>query len=160
MIFLFLYISLLFPYSRHIKNRKAPRSRVRKRNKIQRILQTYGLALLFADTDRATSTAGRLSMLTTYTQTPVVAQTAVRANLLQAFEVLAQLAVYTIWDDLVILAVRDVSLSVEEPCGNFILGWALDDGDDSLEFFRSDFSSSKCKSSKESVSCSSWSSLL
>jgi hypothetical protein len=35
-------------------------------------------------------------MLTTYTQTPVVAQTAVGANLLQAFQILAQLAVYTI----------------------------------------------------------------
>lgn len=38
-----------------------------------------------------------------------------------------------------ILAIDDVSLSVEEPAGDLVLGRVLDDGDNSFEFFGCDF---------------------
>lgn len=41
-----------------------------------------------------------------------------------------------------VLAVDNVSLSVQEPSGDLILGRVLDDGDDSLQLFNSQFTSS------------------
>jgi len=64
-----------------------------------------------------------------------VSETTVGADLLQALQVLAKLAVHTVGHDLVVLAVDDVALSVEEPGGDLVLGRVLDDGDDALEFF-------------------------
>lgn len=80
-------------------------------------------------------------MLTTDTETPVVTETTVRADLLQALEILTELGVDTVGDDLRVLAVGDVALSVEEPGGDLVLGGVLDDGDDTLEFFGGDITS-------------------
>lgn len=62
-------------------------------------------------------------------------QTSVGADLLQSLQILTELAVHTVGQGLVVLAVDDVALSVEEPGGDLVLGWVLDDGDDTLEFF-------------------------
>jgi hypothetical protein len=43
--------------------------------------------LLLGDTDSPAATTGGLGVLTTDTQTPVVSETTVRADLLQAFQV-------------------------------------------------------------------------
>ena len=68
-------------------------------------------------------------------------ETTVRADLLQALEILTELGVDTVGDDLRILAIGDVALSVEEPGGDLVLGRVLDDGDDTLEFFGGDITS-------------------
>lgn len=79
-------------------------------------------------------------MLTTDSETPVVTQTTMGTDLLQALEILTQLGLHLVSEDLRVLAVSDVALSVEEPGGDLVLGRVLDDGDDALEFFRGDFS--------------------
>lgn len=57
------------------------------------------------------------------------------ADLLQALKVLTQLAVETVGDNLGVLAVGDVALSVQEPRGDLVLGRGLEDGDDALKLF-------------------------
>ena len=68
-----------------------------------------------------------------------MSQTTMRTNLLQSLQVLTQLAVHPVGKDLVILAIHDIALSVEEPCRDLVLCRALDDGDDALEFFGCEF---------------------
>ena len=65
-----------------------------------------------------------------------MAETAVGADLLEALEIVAELRVDAVGQDLRVLAVDNVALSVEEPRGNLVLGGVLDDGDDALELFR------------------------
>jgi len=96
--------------------------------------------LLLGDTDSPSSPSGRLGVLSTDTETPVVAETAVSTDLLQALEILAELGVDTVGENLAVLAVHDIALSVEEPRWDFVLSWVLDDSDDSLELFRGEFS--------------------
>ena len=76
-----------------------------------------------------------------------MAQTAMGANLLQALQILAQLALHVVGEDLGVFAVDDVALSVEEPGGDLVLGGVLDDGDDTFEFFGGDFSGAVVSSS-------------
>jgi hypothetical protein len=97
------------------------------------------LSLLLADTDGATTATGGLGVLTTDTETPVVTETAVRADLLEALEILTVLAVETVGKDLVVLAIDDIALSVQEPGGDLVLGRVLEDGDNALEFFGGKF---------------------
>lgn len=78
-------------------------------------------------------------MLSTDPQTPVVPQTTVSTDLLQPLQVITQLAVHAVGQDLAVLAVHNITLSVEEPGGDLVLGWVLDDGDDAFEFFGSEF---------------------
>ena len=44
-----------------------------------------------------------------------------------------------------VLAVYDISLSVEKPVGNFILSGILENGDDTFKFFCGKFPSTKCQ---------------
>ena len=60
-------------------------------------------------------------------------------NLLQALQILTQLALHTVGQNLVVLAINNIALSVEEPFGNLVLGGVLDDGNNSLELFGCDF---------------------
>lgn len=99
------------------------------------------LVLLLADTDGASTTTGGLGVLTADTETPVVTETTVGADLLQALEILTDLAVEGVGDDLGVLAIGDVALSVEEPGGDLVLGGGLEDGDDTLELFGGEFTS-------------------
>lgn len=62
-------------------------------------------------------------------------ETTVGADLLQTLEVLTELAVQTVGQNLGVLAVGDVALSVEEPGGDLVLRGVLEDGDDTLELF-------------------------
>lgn len=62
-------------------------------------------------------------------------KTSVGADLLESLEVLTELGVDTVGEDLEVLAVDNVALSVEEPGGDLVLGGVLDDGDDTLELF-------------------------
>jgi hypothetical protein len=91
--------------------------------------------LLLGDTDGPASAASRLGVLAADAEAPVVTETAVGADLLQALEVVAELRVDAVGEDLAVLAVDDVALPVEEPGGDLVLGRVLDDGDDTLELF-------------------------
>lgn len=65
-------------------------------------------------------------MLTTDTETPVVTETTVSADLLEALEVLTELGVDTVGEDLSVLAIDNVALPVKEPGGDLV--WrVLDD---------------------------------
>lgn len=74
-------------------------------------------------------------MLTTDTEAPVVTETTVSADLLQALEVVTELGGDTVGEDLAVLAIDDIALPVEEPAGDLVLERVLDDGDDTLKLF-------------------------
>jgi len=80
---------------------------------------------LLGDTDGTTTTTGGLGVLSTDTETPVVTETTVGSDLLQALEILTELGVDGVGDDLGVLSVDDVLLSVEEPGGDLVLGGVL-----------------------------------
>ena len=54
-------------------------------------------------------------MLATYAQAPVMAETTVGTDLLQALQVITELGVNTVGENLRVLAVDNVVLTVEEP---------------------------------------------
>ena len=58
-----------------------------------------------------------------------------RTDLLESLQVLTQLAVHAVGQDLAVLAIHDIALTIEEPDWNFVLRWVLDDGDYTFEFF-------------------------
>ena len=95
--------------------------------------------LLLRHTHRPSPSPRRLRMLAPNPQAPVVSQTPMSPNLLQSLQILAQLAVHAISQDLAVFAIDDVALSVEKPAGDLVLRRVLDDCDDALEFFRSEF---------------------
>lgn len=80
-------------------------------------------------------------MLTTDTEAPVVTQTTVGADLLEALEILTELGVETVGNNLGVLAIGDVALSVEEPRRDLVLGRGLEDGHDALELFGGELTS-------------------
>ena len=63
-----------------------------------------------------------------------MSKTSVRPHLLQPLKILTQFAVDTVRQDVLVFAIDDVSLSVEEPGRDFVLGWVLHDGNDALQF--------------------------
>ena len=99
--------------------------------------------LLLRHTNSSTPPASSLRMLSPNPQTPVMPQTSMRTDLLQALQVLTQLAVHAVCQDLRILAIHNVTLAIEEPSGNFVLSRILNNGNDTFEFLGSDFASSE-----------------
>ena len=77
--------------------------------------ETHLTTLLLGHTDGPAATTGRLSVLTADAEAPVVTQTTVGTNLLQALEILTELGVDAVGEDLRVLAIDDVALTVEEP---------------------------------------------
>jgi hypothetical protein len=63
-----------------------------------------------------------------------VTQSTMRADLLQAFEIITHLRIDAVGKDLGALAVDDVSLPVQEPGGDFELCRVLDDCNEALKF--------------------------
>ena len=113
--------------------------------------------LLLGHTDGTAATTGRLGVLSADAEAPVVAETTVGADLLQALEVITELGVDTVGEDLRVLAIDNVALPVEEPLlpvcqclipsacqsslgetypGDLVGGRVLDDGDETLKLFR------------------------
>ena len=99
--------------------------------------------LLLRHTNSSTPPASSLRMLSPNPQTPVMPQTSMRTDLLQALQVLTQLAVHAVCQDLRILAIHNVTLAIEEPSGNFVLSGVLNNGNDAFEFLGGDFTSSE-----------------
>lgn len=63
-------------------------------------------------------------------------ETTMSTDLLQTLEIVTELGVDTVGENLGVLAIDDIALTIEEPGRDFILSRVLDDGDNSLEFFR------------------------
>jgi hypothetical protein len=61
-------------------------------------------------------------VLTTDTEAPVVTETTVSADLLQALEIVTELGGDTVGEDLAVLAIDDITLPVEEPGGDLVCG--------------------------------------
>lgn len=66
-------------------------------------------------------------------------KTTMGADLLQSFQIITKLRVDTVGENLRVLTIDDIALTIEEPGWDLVLGWVLDDGDNSLEFFRGEF---------------------
>ena len=60
-------------------------------------------------------------------------ETTVRTDLLEALQVVTELRVDGVRENLAVLAIDDVPLPVQEPCGDLELCRVLDDGDETLE---------------------------
>lgn len=101
----------------------------------------HHLALLLRHTNGSTPPPSSLRMLTSNTQSPIMAQPTMSANLLQPLKILTQFAFHAVGQNLRVLAIHNIPLSIEEPCRDFILSWILNDGDNPFKFFRCDFSS-------------------
>jgi hypothetical protein len=95
---------------------------------------TYRLFLL-GDTNGSTTATSGLGVLTANTETPVVTETTMSTDLLQALKILTHLVVKTVGQNLRVLAINNVLLSVKEPVGDLVLAGVLKDGDDTLQFF-------------------------
>lgn len=102
------------------------------------LLLLFLTTLLLRDTDSPAPATSGLGMLTTHAETPVVTKTTVRPDLLKALEIVTELGVNIVGENLRVLAVDNVLLSVEEPSGDLVLSRVLDNGDDTLKFFRSE----------------------
>lgn len=84
-------------------------------------------------------------MLTTDTETEVVADTTVGLDLLQALKVITELRVDVVREELRALAVNNVALPVQEPSGDLELSRVLEDGDDALKLVRVELTSTLAK---------------
>ena len=102
---------------------------------MQRDRRASNRLLLLVGNSAATATGG-LGVLTTDTETEVVADTTVGLDLLQSLEVVTQLRVNVVGKELRALAVNNVTLPVQEPSGDLELGGVLQDGDNALELIR------------------------
>jgi hypothetical protein len=97
--------------------------------------------LLLRDTDSPSTSSSGLGVLATDTESPVVTETTVGTDLLQALEIFTELGVDTVGEDLAVLAIDDIALTIEEPGWDLVLGGVLDDGDNPLELFGGEFTS-------------------
>lgn len=86
------------------------------------------LLLAAGDVAGTDTTTGGLGVLTTDTETPVVTETTVSADLLEALKVVTHLLVDLVRDNVRVLAVVEVTLTVKEPGGDLELGGVLHDG--------------------------------
>jgi len=96
--------------------------------------------LLLRYTDCASTTTSSFGMLTTDTESPVVTQTTVSADLLQSLEILTQFVFQHVGRNLGEFAVFDVFLSVQEPIGDLVLTGVGHDGDQFLDLLFGEFS--------------------
>jgi hypothetical protein len=90
-----------------------------------------------AGTDTTTSGLG---VLATDAETPVVTETTVRADLLEALKVVTELLVDLVRENVGVLAVDKVTLPVKEPSRDLELSGVLEDGDDTLKLVRVELS--------------------
>ena len=72
-------------------------------------------------------------------------------NLLQALEIVAEFGVDTVGENLRVFTIDDIALTIEEPGWDLVLSRVLDDGDDSLEFFRGELTGTEIVSPSSSM---------
>lgn len=71
-----------------------------------------------------------------------MSDTTVSSDLLQSFQVISQFGFDTVSQSVVILTIVDISLTVQEPSWDLVLGWVLHDLNNSFQFFLGQFTSS------------------
>ncbi|GMR48760.1 hypothetical protein PMAYCL1PPCAC_18955, partial [Pristionchus mayeri] len=98
-------------------------------------------SLLLGHSDSASLAASGLGVLSTHTESPVVTETSVETDLLETLEILTPLVVDSGGENLGGLSVLVVSLSVEEPVRDLVLGGVLHDGGDLLDLLLGELSS-------------------
>jgi hypothetical protein len=81
-------------------------------------------------------------VLTANTKPPEVTETTVSADLLEPFKVVTQLRVHTVRQNLQVLAVDNITLTVQEPYWNLELGRVLNDCHQSFQLVRVEIASS------------------
>ena len=134
----------MFPEGEEVTIRqkeKFPKKNIQRRPCHLSLFFSSLTALLLRDTNSPAPATRGLGVLAAHTETPVVAETTVGSDLLQALKIVTKLRIYAVGQNLRVLAVDNVLLPVEEPAGNLILGWVLHDCDDALELFRGKFTS-------------------
>ena len=87
------------------------------------------MLFLLRHTHSTSSPTSGLSVLTSDPDTPVVTQATMSPNLLEAFQIFPKFVLKLIGQNLGILAVTMILLSVQEPIRNFVLSWVLHYGD-------------------------------
>lgn len=97
--------------------------------------------LLLADTDSSSSSTCGLGVLTSDSKTPIVSQATMGSDLLQSFQILTKLAFHAVCQNLGVLAIDNIALSVQEPCWDLVLCRVLDNCDNSLKFLGCDLTS-------------------
>ncbi|YCL18901.1 hypothetical protein KP2612_002165 [Komagataella phaffii] len=80
-------------------------------------------------------------MLASDLKTPCMTDTSMSPDLLQSFNIITVFGLQTVGKSVIVLTINSVSLSVEEPGRNLILSWVLHNGDDPLQFFLSQLTS-------------------
>lgn len=65
------------------------------------------------------------------------------ADLFQSLQVVSHLAVKTVRKNLEGFSIHNVTLTIEEPVGNLELSWVLNNGDDTLQLVRVEFTGPK-----------------
>ena len=81
-------------------------------------------------------------------------QTTVSTDLLQSLKIVTQFRVDRVRENLAVLAINDIPLSVKEPCGDLELGGVLNDGDDTFKLIRVELSSTAIVSAQTSLTTS------
>ena len=72
-----------------------------------------------------------------------MSQTPMSTNLLQALQILTQLAIHSVGQYLGVLAIHNITLTIEKPGWDLILCRILNDSDNALEFFGGNLTSTK-----------------
>jgi len=68
-----------------------------------------------------------------------VTKTTMSTDFLQSLEIITELRVNSVSENLRVLAIDDIALTIEEPGWDLVGSWVLNDGDNSLEFFGCEF---------------------
>jgi hypothetical protein len=84
-------------------------------------------------------------VLTPNTKAPEVTKTPVSTNLLQTLQVITEFGVNTVGQDLRVLAIDNILLPIQEPCGNLELRGVLQNGNETLELIRVQLAGTKPK---------------
>ena len=84
------------------------------------------------DTDSFSSSTGGLGVLTSDLETPFVSDTLVASDLVQSFDVFSELGFEDVGCDLEVLSFLVILLSVEEPSGDTVSFWVVDDVGDTV----------------------------
>jgi len=72
-----------------------------------------------------------------------MSKTSVSTDFLESLQILTELVVEGVGKNLRVLSIDNITLAIEEPGGNLILGRILDDSDDTLKLFGRKFASTK-----------------
>jgi hypothetical protein len=74
-----------------------------------------------------------------------MSNTSMGTNLLQSFQIFSKLIIEGVCEELRVLSVDNIFLSIEEPLWNLVLGRILEDGDNTFELFSGKFSGTRVR---------------